>query len=128
MKILKYSVALFILVITIACNNESSKEINKPIVELQENIQNIEVTIKGMTCEIGCSKLIESKIHKLEGVRFSKVSFEHKTGQFSFDSNKISMEDLIKNINGIAGGDLYKVTSSKVVNEFTDFSQNSEIN
>ena len=58
--------------------------------EIAANYKNIEVEIEGMTCEIGCAKLIESKVHKLEGVTFSKVSFEEKTGQFSFDSNKIS--------------------------------------
>lgn len=106
MKILKYSVALFILVITIACNNESSKEINKPIVELQENIQNIEITIKGMT--------------------FSKVSFEHKIGQFSFDSNKISILDIEKHINGIAGGELYEVTKITEVEKFSDIESKQE--
>ena len=84
-----------------------------------KSIQNIEVSIEGMTCEIGCAKLIESKIHKLEGVSYSKVNFEHKIGRFSFDSNQISKEELAKNINGIAGGELYKVTQTTLVKEFT---------
>lgn len=85
-----------------------------------QSIQHLEVSIEGMTCEIGCAKLIESKIHKLEGITFSKVNYEHKIGQFTFDTNKISQEELTKNINGIAGGDLYKVTSTTVVDKFTE--------
>ena len=84
--------------------------------EKKEEIKKIEVAIQGMTCEIGCAKLIESKISKLEGVTISEVSFEEKIGVFTFDASKISSEEIIKNINGIAGGELYKVTESKMVN------------
>ena len=90
-----------------------------PMGKLESSLnEDIEVNIEGMTCEIGCAKLIESKIHKLEGVTFSSVNFEHKIGHFSFDSNKISKEELAKNIDGIAGGELYKVTQTNIVKEF----------
>lgn len=112
MKPLKYLFAIASLFLIISCNN-TPKPIEKVV--LKEKIQTIEVSIEGMTCEIGCAKLIESKVHKLEGVTFSKVNFEEKTGQFSFDSNKISEEEIVKNINGIAGGDLYKVTSTTTI-------------
>lgn len=84
--------------------------------EKKEEIKKIEVSIEGMTCEIGCAKLIESKVSKLEGVTISDVSFEKKIGVFTFDVSKISSEEIIKNINGIAGGELYKVTETKMVN------------
>jgi len=114
MKHLKYIFTIASLFLIISCNN-NPKPIEK--VDLKENSETIEVKIEGMTCEIGCAKLIESKVSKLEGVTFSKVNFEEKTGRISFDSNKISEEEIIKNINGIAGGDLYKVTSSKLIEE-----------
>ncbi len=114
MKTLKYFFTFTSLLLIIGCNNQP-KPIEKIV--LEEKIETIEVNIEGMTCEIGCAKLIESKIHKLEGVTFSKVNFEEKTGQFSFDSNKISKEEIMKNINGIAGGDLYKVASSTSLNQ-----------
>lgn len=112
MKSLNPFFVLTILLFIVGCNNNPTPE--KSVV-LEEKIETIKVSIEGMTCEIGCAKLIESKIHKLEGVTVSKVNFEEKTGQFSFDSNKISEEEIVKNINGIAGGDLYKVTSTKAV-------------
>ena len=112
MKSLNPFFALTVLLFIVGCNNNPTPE--KSVV-LEEKIETIEVGIEGMTCEIGCAKLIESKIHKLEGVTVSKVNFEEKTGQFSFDSNKISKEEIVKNINGIAGGDLYKATNIKTI-------------
>ncbi|MDC9723747.1 MAG: heavy-metal-associated domain-containing protein [Urechidicola sp.] len=112
MKSLNPFFALTVLIFIVSCNNNPTPE--KSVV-LEEKIETIEVGIEGMTCEIGCAKLIESKVYKLESVTASKVNFEEKIGQFSFDSNKISREEIVKNINGIAGGDLYKVTSTKTV-------------
>ncbi|MCF6280339.1 MAG: cation transporter [Flavobacteriaceae bacterium] len=107
---------IFILTIT-SCKSDtkSTSENTQQIASVKKDIQNIEVNIDGMTCEIGCAKLIESKISKLEGVAVSKVNFEEKIGNFTFDANKISPKEIAKNINGIAGGDLYKVTNIKTV-------------
>lgn len=113
MKPLKYLLALSLFILIYACEKEV-----KPI--------NIEVEISGMTCEIGCAKLIESKTYRLEGMTYSKVSFEHKLGQFSFDSNKISISDIEKHINGIAGGELYKVSKTTVVEQFSDIEPKQE--
>jgi mercuric ion binding protein len=124
MNLVKY---LFIAILTISivsCKIEPIKK-TENIAPVQ-NIQHLEVNINGMTCEIGCAKLIESKVHKLEGITYSKVNFENKTGQFSFDANKISKEELTKNINGIAGGDLYKVASSQIVNKFREIPKTHE--
>lgn len=107
---------IFILTIT-SCKNDTKPTVEntQQITSVKENFQNIEVNIEGMTCEIGCAKLIESKISKLEGVTVSKVNFEEKTGTFTFDVSRISSKKIVKNINGIAGGGLYKVTNIKTV-------------
>jgi len=81
--------------------------------EIAANLKSIEVEIEGMTCEIGCARLIQSKLSKVDGVTYTKVSFESGKGQFTFDSNKLSKEDIEKNINKIAGGDLYSVKNIK---------------
>jgi len=72
-----------------------------------------------MTCEIGCAKIIASKVSKLQGVAYSEVSFENKKGVFSYDENSISKEAIVAKINGIAGGDLYKVTNTKVLDSIS---------
>ena len=81
--------------------------------------KSIEVDIEGMTCEIGCARTIQSKLSKLPGVTNSKVTFESKKGQFTFDTNKVSQEDIVNKISGIAGGDLYSVTNTKSIEETT---------
>ena len=113
MKKFKYLIALTIILSIVSCKNDVKTATKVSGVE--KVIENIEVAIQGMTCEIGCAKLIESKIHKLEGVTISKVDFENKIGKITFDSTIISSEEIVKNITGIAGGELYKVTDIKTI-------------
>ena len=102
--------------IAISCNevkkgpSNNKKEVAKSAIAA--SYKSIEVDIKGMTCEIGCARTIQSKLSKVDGVTYSKVNFEAKKGQFTYDENKLKKEDIINKINGIAGGDLYKVTKT----------------
>lgn len=118
MKTIKFLSILIVLFTIFSCNNgaKASAKNAAKITSAKEDLQSIEVNIEGMTCEIGCAKLIQSKVYKLDGVKESKVNFEEKKGIFTFDKNKISSEEITKKINGIAGGDLYKVTDVKIVN------------
>ena len=109
MKIFKSLIVFTVLILSFSCKDSKQSKTAKV------DTQSIEVNIEGMTCEIGCAKLIESKISKLEGVTVSKVNFEEKIGNFTFDANKISSKEIAKNINGIAGGDLYKATNIKTI-------------
>ncbi len=109
------SILIFASVL-ISCN-ETKKEtvIEKSEISQQEvaaNLKSIEVDIEGMTCEIGCARIIQSKLSKVEGVTYSKVNFEAKKGLFTYDSNKLSKQDVVNKINGIAGGDLYLATNT----------------
>ena len=71
----------------------------------------VELEIEGMTCEIGCARTIESKLSKVDGITFSKVNFEAKKGNFTFDINKLSKEEIVAKITEIGGGNLYTVTN-----------------
>lgn len=81
----------------IGCNQEVKKE-------------KISLAISGMTCEIGCAKIIQSKLFKKEGVLNAKVIFTDSIANIEFDANATSTKDLIAFINGIAGGTLYKAS------------------
>ena len=112
-------ISLFIFSILLFSCSETKTEnvVNQSEIENTENkvasYKSIEVDIKGMTCEIGCARTIESKLPKVDGISYSKVDFESGKGQFTFDENKLSENDIISKINGIAGGDLYSVTNTK---------------
>ena len=118
-----YSILFVIFLLFSSCEKTVEKKNNTPSTvhkELAENIINIEVDIEGMTCEIGCAKLIQSKLYKTKGVEFAEISFDNKKGKISFNANKISTDEIKNEIQKIAGGDLYKVTHSKEVESFTE--------
>ena len=72
--------------------------------------EKISLAISGMTCEIGCAKIIQSKLFKKEGFLDAKVIFTDSIANIEFDANATSTKDLIAFINGIAGGTLYKAS------------------
>jgi len=107
----------------IACGNDKVEgNKNKVVVEkvLAENIKNVEVQIKGMTCEIGCARLIQSKLYKADGVKFAKVSFADSIGNITYDANRISAVEIKDVIQKVAGGDLYKVAGLIEVENFKE--------
>ena len=77
----------------------------------------MKVDISGMTCEIGCARLIQSNLYKAEGIEFAKVSFEDSTGVLTYDANRISPEEIQKVIEGAGGGDLYTVKEMQAIEE-----------
>ena len=114
MKVInKIFTLLFIVLFFVSCQkNETSKDTGKTIVEkkeLAENLNHVKVDIKGMTCEIGCARLIQSKLYKADGITFAKISFADSSGVISFDENRISTDDIKKIIQKTAGGDIYSV-------------------
>ena len=115
---------VFLAVFTISCNVGSKKKVAPQEIEVNleepKELTNLEVEITGMTCEIGCAKLIQSKLYKTEGVSFAEVSFEKENGKITYDSNKISDNELKKIIENIAGGDLYKVGQMEEVAHFSN--------
>ncbi|UGS23906.1 heavy-metal-associated domain-containing protein [Flavobacterium channae] len=76
-------------------------------------MQTASFTIDGMTCAMGCAKTIENKLAGQEGVGQAVVDFDTKIATVKFDAEKQSLESLTKTIEGVAGGDSYKVTESK---------------
>ncbi len=108
-------------VVLLSCGENTTKKETTPedITQKEMALKNIEVDIEGMTCEIGCARLIQSKLSKVEGVTYTRVSFEAGKGQFTYDSNQISSEEVINSIEKIAGGDLYTVSASKEISEIT---------
>lgn len=97
---------------------ETSPNKNTATTQTEPNLKNLEVAISGMTCEIGCAKTIESKVSKMKGVRFSKVSYNDSIGRFTYDANFINSKTIIAKIDGIADGNTYKVVNSQKVATF----------
>ena len=118
MKFQKIILIVLVAVFTLsACNTESKKTTEVKEVKAPK-LEKVAIDISGMTCEIGCAKTIQSKLSKKAGITSAKVIFKDSLGLVEYDANTISAEDINTFINGIAGGDLYTVKSSKQVENF----------
>lgn len=111
---------LIVCFIIIACKETPKEKVEKQETKIEQtenqnvatNLQSFQVDIEGMTCEIGCAKLIQSKLYKIEGVSYAKIDFEHTNGIITYDSNKLNEQTIVNNIEAIAGGDLYSVSKT----------------
>ncbi len=118
-KLVKLHIKFISLVIIIlffaSCDSKKSEEQGQVETTEQklvaEDLHQVKVDIKGMTCEIGCARLIQSKLYKADGVSFAKVSFEDSSGVVSFDQNRISQDEIKQIIERTAGGEIYSVAS-----------------
>jgi len=127
MKLFKSAlyISLFFILFMACTNEKADKAMNKEVVEkeMAENLKNVEVQIKGMTCEIGCAKLIQSKLYKVDGIKFAQVSFADSLGNITYDANSITTDEIKNMIQKIAGGDLYEVTAMNEVVTFKEINK-----
>ena len=120
MKNLKNIGLALLMTLSLASCKQESKEVaveetKKEAVSEADlaKMQTASFTIDGMTCAMGCAKTIENKLVGQEGVGQAVVDFDTKIATVKFDAEKQSLESLTKTIEGVAGGDSYKVTESK---------------
>lgn len=118
-----FSGFLILIFIFVSCAKDSKPLTGQSVTKknLPEDLKKIEVKIKGMTCEIGCARLIESKLSKTKGVKFVDVIFEKNLGNIEYDANITDKNKIAKVIKNIGGGDLYEMVSSRDVKEFQVF-------
>ena len=111
-----------------SCDQKASKAADTPVAEekVEKNISHLQVDISGMTCEIGCARLIQSKLYKADGVQFARVSFEDSTGVLTYDANRISPEEIQKVIEAAGGGDLYTVRDMRQIQELPALDESGE--
>lgn len=64
--------------------------------------------IEGMSCAVGCAKVIEGKLAKLKGVKTATVDFETKTATVEFDNAKQTPTTIEETVEKIGDG-LYQV-------------------
>ena len=99
-----------------SCSVDNKKLANKDLksgIPQITKIQTASFTISGMTCEIGCAKIIQSKLSKKEGVTNATVIFSDSIATVAFDRNKTTPKDISSFITSIAGGDVYTASELK---------------
>ena len=113
-----------ISIIFVSCNN--SDKLKSPDNAKEADVKTVQLEIKGMTCEIGCAKLIQSKLYKTDGVSFAEVHFADSSGVVSYDANRLSEKDLVEAVEQAGGGDLYTVSSIVPVTSETSTEESPE--
>lgn len=76
-----------------------------------------EFGIDGMTCEMGCAKMIEKKIAKMEGVKSASVDFDSRLAMVEYDNAKVSPNSLEEAV--VSVSDAYSVKDMKTVDSFS---------
>lgn len=120
------------LVIFVSCEGKRSENNQEGSVEQAQaepksaDLRTVELDISGMTCEIGCAKLIQSKLYKTEGVSFAEVRFADSTGVVSYDANRLTEKDLKAVVEAAGGGDLYRVRGISVAVDLADREDSAE--
>lgn len=121
MKLKNYSTVIALgLILLTACKTEvkedAAVEVAQETVSTQEvagALETAQFEVEGMTCALGCAKMIETKLAGLDGVKKATVDFESKKAIVEFDDAKQSSETITKTVEKIANG-LYKVEHMEV--------------
>ena len=115
-RLLFACILFFTMLISCKNSTETNKTPTPQDIQKEAVLKKVSIGIKGMTCQIGCAKTIESKISKTAGVASAKVLFKDNVGEFVFDTNQISAKEISEKIGAIGDGSLYSVTEIKEIN------------
>lgn len=103
------------LLMTVAACEQKKPSIKVPPVQTEKTValttdelQQVEMTIEGMMCAIGCAATIEKKLNATEGVATAKVDFDSKKAQIAFDAQQLNTLQLKEIIMGV--GDAYSIS------------------
>lgn len=76
-----------------------------------------EFGIEGMTCAMGCAKMIEKKIAKMEGVKSATVDFDTRLAMVEYDNAKVTPSALEAAV--VSVSDAYSVKDMNTVEAFS---------
>lgn len=93
---------------TIDSNGNDSLTIENTSNEVTGTMEKASFEIEGMSCAVGCAKVIEGKLAKLNGVKSATVDFETKKATVEFDNAQQSIESIEQTVEKIGDG-LYQV-------------------
>lgn len=115
MKIIKLSVAMLVLASAtfVSCKKEIVEVLKTTEVKVIASNETTKMNVEGMTCAVGCAKVIENKLAQLEGVQKATINFETKEATVEYNPSLQTPEKLVETIEAVAGGKTYKVSNVK---------------
>ena len=102
------SLLVFLLM---GCGQSNSSEYKEEVLAVADT--KAEMSIYGMTCQVGCAAYIDEELEKVSGVVSADVSFENKLASITYDNSLISEHDIVSTINSLKDS-AYSVASVDV--------------
>ena len=102
------SLLVFLL---IGCNQSNSSKYKEEVFAVADT--KAEMTIDGMSCQVGCAAYIDEELEKVSGVISADDSFENKLASITYDNSLICEHDIVSTINSLKDS-AYSVASVEV--------------
>ena len=103
---MKISILALVLVLFNSCGGETNKDDSSGVIANTS----CALSIEGMMCEKGCKTTIQQKLSNTSGVVSCAVEFEEKTVIIDFDNKVVTSKELIRVVDEIAGGKIYRAS------------------
>ena len=93
---LVFLISLGMLLFNFDVNAQSENNQNTLKMETnKENIETLQLKVKGMSCQAGCANGLDSMLGQKEGVVESKTTFASSSSEIKYDKSKISEKEII---------------------------------
>jgi len=102
-KLMRFGFVILAVVFSIVSCSETtaqSKEVAQEVVKSTE----MTMSIKGMTCLMGCARAIEVELKNLEGVEAAKVDFKAANAELTYNSALTSEAAIVDFVNNYRNG------------------------
>ncbi len=108
---LKLLASVLFVSLAFACSNATTEAEQNTTVTVSTTAL-ASMGIDGMVCAAGCAAKIQDELASTEGVINCEVNFATELASIEYDPKVVSEQELIGAIEGVHGGDQYKVTST----------------
>ena len=103
---------LLVFIISISCESKQPPTKTPPQLEVTKktvvaNAQ-VDMTIEGMVCAMGCATVIEKKLNATPGIAKATVDFPTKKAWIEFDDAQINPNGIIEVVKNV--GEAYSVS------------------
>jgi mercuric ion binding protein len=120
MKIIKYVTLFFIAITVISCGEKVSSENNKVVMKVENGVSTSTFKVWG-NCDM-CKETIETSL-KVDGISKADWNTETKMITVSFDSTKINLDQIQKNIANVGYDNVTYKGDDKAYSELADCCQ-----
>jgi Cu+-exporting ATPase len=102
-KLMRFGFAVLAVVFSIASCSETTAQSKEVAQEVVKNTE-MAMSIKGMTCAMGCARAIEVELNNLDGIETARVDFKAANAQLTYNSALTSEATIVDFVNNYRNG------------------------